>query len=166
MNQNYLGDDWSACVHAQSKQRLFLAAYILRSRLATFLAFCDDNSWFLDVIVPLPVATVTWNVEPMSNRDLPWVQQYSPVCVQQILDNLISQEPLDAFQSLLLVAILGARENAHHTTPVRLKTAFLSRILDPHPSVQMFYHATLLTSKTSLRSLLAVSGESWILSQR
>lgn len=168
-SSNQLQPDWNTWLRAQSKQRLFLASYVIRFQRTTFLAFRDDSSGFSELSLPYPIATGIWDVKPELYWDFLWAQRtYSTVCIPQILDDAqnLLLEPPDVFQSVLLIASHATRRNGQQPPLSPLETALPSQLLDQHPSVQVFYYTTLLTTRMPTQQLLAVSGESWVLSQR
>jgi len=100
--------------------------------------------------------------------------------VLQTLDDIANGAQavrLDNFQSSLLIAIQASAIffQAHGTSPYTTfthsifaveKTTLFSKSLSQDPYVRIMHEAVLLSSSSPFKALLAVSGESWLLSSR
>ena len=98
----------------------------------------------------------------------------------QTLDDIINGTQtvcLDTFQSSLLISIQASAifSQAHSTSPYATfthpifaakKTTLFSKSLSQDPYVRLMHEAVLLSASSPFKALLAVSGESWLLSSR
>ena len=156
-----------------SKQRLLLCCYILETQQATLVARTPQPSIISHVSgfnLPLPASSVLWDAASAVD----WVlelqqqpQQPSYVCeVPAELSMSSSLPQLDVFQSSLVLAV--HYNYFHNPTPYLLTPSYpaLNHVLDQSPLTQYHLFTAQLLQHIPLRALLAVSGESWILSEK
>jgi hypothetical protein len=166
--ENATYDRWMQWIDLSGQQRLLLCCYILESQQATLLARNPRPSvvQLTGLDLPFPAHSALWEAANPSD----WAmasQQYShlPTYVCDV-NSEMSIGPYDCFQSSLLIA----RYYNYFNNP----TPYLGS--PPLPAIDHLLDASsvtkhqLLTAKllqvTPIRALLAVSGESWILSEK
>ncbi|KAF2006067.1 hypothetical protein P154DRAFT_423278 [Amniculicola lignicola CBS 123094] len=161
-------DQWARWVDLASRQRLLLCCYILEYQQAIFLARDAQPSMiqFSGFDMPFPAHSSLWNATGPTDWALA-AQQHPQIhaFVYEITpDTAIG--PLDLFQSSLLIAA--------HYNHLSNSAPYLSPpsipMIDHHLDTSPMTKHQLLTAKllqvTPIRALLAVSGESWIFSEK
>lgn len=164
---------WCQWIDLSSKQRLLLCCYILETQQATLIARAPQPSIISHVSgfnLPLPASSVLWDAASAVD----WVlelqqqpQQPSYVCeVPAELSMSSSLPQLDVFQSSLVLAV--HYNYFHNPTPYLHAPSYpaLNHVLDQSPLTQYHILTAQLLQHIPLRALLAVSGESWILSEK
>ncbi|KAF2842041.1 hypothetical protein M501DRAFT_988309 [Patellaria atrata CBS 101060] len=155
---------WGTWVEMASKQRLFLACFILESQLTTFLARSKSQTITPGYRFPFPINNSLWDAPPSDWTDQLNLDSSRPRMLSDALD--ISYGLYDAFQSSLLIShhCVASPQNTGYSDRYTL----LSQVIEPQ--TQLYYHVALLSQATPLRSLLAVCHQSWFpggkLSQR
>ncbi|CAA9962644.1 Zn-finger protein [Pyrenophora teres f. maculata] len=161
-------DHWIHWVELATWQRLLLSCYILESQQPLLLAretlhSLIENTHF---DIPFPEHTSLWDATGSAEWAAAILEQsYTPTYVYEItLESTLTS--LDTFQSSVLLA---THYNLHGNTSPYISSSTVTDIehlLDTSPIIKR----TLLTAKlvqvTPLRALLAVWGESWILSEK
>jgi hypothetical protein len=163
---NATPDHWTQWIELATWQRLLLSCYILESQQPLLLAREALPSLIQDTgfDLPFPAHTSLWNATTPTEWALA-AQQHcdTPTYVYEVTSE---STPCDTFQSSI---ILSAHYNRYEgSTPYVSSPATLEieHLLDTAPDTTR----TLLTAKlvqvTPLRALLAIAGESWILSEK
>ncbi|KAF1950618.1 hypothetical protein CC80DRAFT_226617 [Byssothecium circinans] len=166
--ENATYERWSQWVDTSVQQRLLISCYILEHHQATLLARTPQQplTQLTGFDLPIPSHSTLWDATTPSDWALE-SRQYAhlPTYVYQVTPDLTGIS-FDAFQSSLLIAT----HYNHFNNP--------APYLAPQPFVaidHLLYNSAitkhqLLTAKllqvTPIRALLAVSGESWILSEK
>jgi hypothetical protein len=159
---------WIRWVELGIWQRLLASCYILESQQATLLAREPVPSLFKEsgMDLPFPIHTSVWDAVTLEEWTIA-AQQYSssPQYVFGVTQDSVLV-PCDSFQSSLLVAAYYNRFD--YTIPY--SNMFSVEEIDPLLDESFTTKQKLLTAKllhvTPIRELLAVSGESWILSEK
>ncbi|KAF2791586.1 hypothetical protein K505DRAFT_339452 [Melanomma pulvis-pyrius CBS 109.77] len=166
--ENATFERWSQWIELSGQQRLLLCCYILEYQQATLLARSPRQSLaqLSGFDLPFPAHSALWDAENPSE----WAmasQQYShlPTYVCEV-DPDMSVGPFDCFQSSLLIA---SHYNYFNNATPYLAPAVLPAIehlLDGSSITKHHLITAKLLQVTPIRALLAVSGESWILSEK
>lgn len=166
--QNTSYELWKRWIDLAGEQRLFQCCYILEFQQTVLLARTSHQSMISSRGLDLPMAVHSslWDATNPSSWALA-VQQYAhmPEYVCQIDPNS-NMGPFDVFQSSLLIAA--------HYNHFGDSTSYLSppnhpvidHLVDNSPATKHLLLTAKLVQVTPVRSLLAVSGESWILSEK
>ncbi|KAF2634247.1 hypothetical protein P280DRAFT_494410 [Massarina eburnea CBS 473.64] len=166
--ENVTYERWAQWVEMSTQQRLLVSCYILEHQQATLLARNPQQSLihFSGFDLPLPSHSALWD----ATTPTAWAiesRQYAhlPAYVCQITSDLASTT-LDTFQSSLLIA--ANYNHFNNPAPYLSSSPFMGIDHLVHDSALTKHQ--LLTAKllqaTPIRALLAVSGESWILSEK
>lgn len=164
---------WCQWIRLSSKQRLLLCCYILETQQATLVARTPQPSIISHVSgfnLPLPASSVLWDAASAVDWVLELQQQPQQpryVCdVPAELSMSSSLPQLDVFQSSLVLAV--HYNYFHNPTPYLQAPSYpaLNHVLDQSPLTQYHLFTAQLLQHIPLRALLAVSGESWILSEK
>ena len=166
--ENVTLDRWIQWIELSTWQRLLVSCYILESQQATLLARQPLPSLFSEsgVDLPFPAPTVLWDATTLNDWAIA-AQQYSqsPQYVYEIARGS-AVATCDSFQSSLLIAAHYSQFES--STPCLDATSLL--YIENHLDDSFSTRQKLLTAKlvqvAPLRALLAVSGESWILSEK
>ncbi|KAF2753534.1 hypothetical protein EJ05DRAFT_505166 [Pseudovirgaria hyperparasitica] len=156
---------WKQWVRLSTRQRLLIACYILESQQDSLLARKLPKLTVSGLELPLPSRLSVWDADSASSW-LCSLQQHpaSPNFVYAIPtdpNTPQSFQAADAFQSALLIS---AHLNRLKTTS--RDTTALPQTIDPSIPTQLLYLACHLSRDIPLRDLLAVAGETWILSEK
>ena len=166
--ENATHERWIQWIDLSGQQRLLLCCYILESHQATLLARNPRPSivQMSGFDLPFPAHSALWDAA----NPFEWAmasQQYShlPSYISDA-NSEMSIGPYDCFQSSLLIA--------HHYNYFNNPTPHLGSpaipTIDHLLNISPVTKHQLLTAKllqvTPIRALLAVSGESWILSEK
>ena len=166
--ENITLDRWAEWIRLSTQQRLLLSCYILESQQATLLAQEPKLSLSREFgeELPFPGHASTWEATDLSN----WAtvtQQHSslPRYVYEVSYDSSAIGHCDPFQSAVLIA---AHYNhfggvAHGLAP---PAADLDHLHNDSPTTRYQLLTAKLLQSVPLRALLAVSGESWILSEK
>ncbi|KAL6161437.1 hypothetical protein ACJQWK_08714 [Exserohilum turcicum] len=168
---NQLGDVtpelWHQWIELASWQRLLLSCYILESQQAILLARKPLPSLFQGTAfdLPFPAHVSLWDA-----TDFPsWVaaarqHSYTPTYVYEITPDSTSVS-LDSFQSAVLLA--SQYQCPKNSSYISLPTASdMEHLFSTTPATARTLSTSKLVQVTPLRALLAVAGESWILSEK
>lgn len=149
-------------------QHLLGACYILESEQAMLLAREPHNSAFQEPgdELPFPTNTSLWDAKDF-NEWATAIQQHShaPQYVFQVAQDSLTA-PCNSFQSSIFIAVHYNRFGS--TAPYTNATSVphIEQLLDGSFATQQKLLAGKLGQVTPIRALLAVSGESWILSEK
>lgn len=150
--------------HVMCKQRLLLACYMLEQQHNLLFGrpaatICDID---LGPHLPLPCSQLVWDKAMTRQLDHPATER-----IHEALDSVGNSserpsKPYDTFQSLLVLSCAG--------DPLWQDVAdnddALSLVMDSSPQVMLAYHTMTLCKNTSVRDLLAVAGESWVMAEK
>lgn len=149
-------------------QHLLISCYILESQQAMLLAR-EPHSSMLPVSgldLPYPTHSLVWDAEDFEAWSSVGVQySFAP---QYVFQALQSESPAAAtpYQSALLIAATYNRFGvtaSYDSSPTHVD---ISALLDSSFATHLAFLTARLTQVTPIRALLAVSGESWILSEK
>jgi hypothetical protein len=166
--ENVTSPRWLQWIELSTWQRLAISCYILETQQATLLAREPLPSLFQEsgVDLPFPAHSLVWdatNVDDWANA----AQQHcsSSRYVFEITPG--SRSPCcDTFQSSLLIAAnynCSASVTPYMSAPT---TEEIDHVVDGSFATQQKFLTAKLLHVTPIRALLAVSGESWILSEK
>jgi hypothetical protein len=166
--ENVTLSSWIRWVELGIWQRLLASCYVLESQQAMLLAREPVPSLFHEsgMDLPFPTHTSVWDAMTLEEWTVA-AQQYSslPQYVFEATQNSVLV-PCDYFQSSILVAVYYNRFD--YTIPY--SNTFSVEEIDPLLDRSFVTKQKLLIAKllqvTPIRELLAVSGESWILSEK
>jgi hypothetical protein len=165
--ENATYERWAQWIELSTQQRLFLCCYILEYQQATLLARTSLQSSIncqgLDL--PLPSHSELWDATTPSDwamaaqqnpHQLTYVFQVAPDAMQTF----------DSFQSSLIIAAYYNHFN--NPTPYLAPANFqhIDHLLDNSAVTKHQLLTAKLLQTVPIRALLAVSGESWILSEK
>jgi hypothetical protein len=166
--ENVTVDRWMQWIELSTWQRLLVSCYILESQQATLLARQPLPSLFLDsgVDLPLPAHIVLWDATTLNDWAIA-AQQYSqsPQYVYEIAQGS-SLATCDSFQSSLLIAAHYSQFESSSPCMDVTSLLYIENHLDGSFSTRQKLLTAKLVQVAPLRALLAVSGESWILSEK
>lgn len=164
---------WCEWICLSSRQRLLLCSYILETQQSTLLARAPRASIIAHVPgfdLPFPSSAGLWE----ARSEIQWAMMLQqlpqpPAYVYEITPELSMTnqlQPLDVFQSSLLLAT--HYNYFHNPTPYLSIIPYpaINQLLDSSALTQYHLLTAQLLQHTPLRALLAVSGESWILSEK
>jgi hypothetical protein len=165
---NSTPDRWARWVELGTWQRLLLSCYILESQQPLLLgrealpSLIQDT----DFDLPFPAHTSLWDATTSDEWALA-AQQHcdTPTYVYEATSESMVAS-FDTFQSSV---ILAAHYNRHESSTPYLSTPAVlevEHLLDPNPDTMRTFLTAKLVQVTPLRALLAVAGESWILSEK
>lgn len=163
-------NQWKEWIDVSSKHRLLLSSFILEAQQATILARNVPPPRLGGIHLPFPAATVIWDAE--SALEWSFLLRKTPSAfsyVYEVPTELASPYPiatLDAFQSSLLIATHYSIFTGSSTLYTHTGYPILAQLLDPSPRTQLLHLGAFLIQNTPIRALLAVSGESWILTEK
>jgi hypothetical protein len=167
-HENVTLSHWLEWIELSTWQRLHASCYILESQQAIVLAREPVPSLSresgLDLPFPTPISV--WDASNLDDWAIA-AQRYasSPKYVFEISEDSIVA-PCDPFQSAILVATYYNRFDAtlpYMNAPV---TGEIDHILDGSYATKQKLLMSKLLQVTPIRALLAVSGETWILSEK
>lgn len=185
-SEDAIRQQWLAWIDLHSMERLLTACYILDAQQALLLArptFTDVN---FGLELYIPACSTLWEA-PVHTR---WANLLrggpAPlVDVNQLLDSMAQNDShakrCEPFQSALLTAchtssVLTQRQEANigsyslltasHPIFETSNIALLEQALCPQANVLIAHNMVRLAAHSPARALLAISGESWVFSQR
>lgn len=159
---------WHQWIELSTWQRLAISCYILDSQQATLLAREPLPSLFQEsgVDLPFPAHISVWDATNLEDWTTA-VQQHSSSPQHVFGVSLATTSlPCDTFQSSILIAAHYNRFNAvtpYVSTP---SVEDIDQVIDGSFATQQKLLTAKLLQVTPIRALLAVSGESWILSEK
>lgn len=186
-SEDAIRQQWMEWIHFHSLERLLTACYILDAQQALLLARTTftDASFGLDLYIPASMAL--WEA-PVHTR---WANLLrggtTPLLdVYQSLDRISQNDShvlqYESFQSALLTAchassILTQQRQeadngacgpiaASHPIFEASNITLLGQALCPQANVLIAHNMVRLAAHSPIRALLAISGESWVFSQR
>jgi len=184
-----INQQWWQWIIANSFERLLIACYILESYEGLLLVrpATDINRTAAGMGLELymPISSTIWDARSAKQWQAMLTKAADgDICrtrdVLQTLDDIANGAQavrLDTFQSSLLIAIQasaifsqahGASPYATYTHPIFDvdKSTLFSNSLSQNPYIRLMHEVVLLSASTPFKALLAVSGESWLLSSR
>jgi hypothetical protein len=174
-NANY--ETWNMWIELTGQQRLLQCCYLVEYQQVILLARSPRFSFRpkSELNLPLPAHTSMWNAESPAEWALA-VQQCvnMPRYIRDITMSATSRLKtgvFDVFQSLLIIADRYNVSNdhapilSHHSLPDTLEYKY-EPLLSCSPMIKHQLLVAKLVHVTPVRSLLAISGESWILSEK
>jgi hypothetical protein len=166
--ENATYERWTQWADLSGRQRLLLCCYILEYQQAIFLARASQPSMiqYSGFDLPFPTHTSLWDATSPADWAMA-AQQYAhlPEYIFQVTsDTAIGH--IDHFQSLVLIAAHYNHFNspAPYISPPNPST--IDHLLDDSPVSKHALLSARLLQTIPVRALLAVSGESWILSEK
>ncbi|OAL45671.1 hypothetical protein IQ07DRAFT_215202 [Pyrenochaeta sp. DS3sAY3a] len=158
--------DWVNWIELATWQRLLVSCYILESQQVLFLAREASQSFIQEsgLDLPFPSHSSCWD----ATSPVDWafaIQQSShyPRYVYEVTADLLVA--FDAFQSSMIIAAHYGRIDPQ--TYVQASSVLdVEHLLDASPATMRKLLTAKLVQVTPIRALLAVSGESWILSEK
>ncbi|CAO2650049.1 Nn.00g013410.m01.CDS01 [Neocucurbitaria sp. VM-36] len=166
--ENATLDGWIQWIELATWQRLLLSCYILETQQAVLLAREPLPSLIQVTGLDLPVPThcSIWD----ATNPTEWAfaaQQFSssPRYVYEVTADL-TVAPFDSFQSSLLLAAHYNRCDSPAPYSSSPTTLDIEHLLDQFPTTTRQLLTAKLVQVTPIRALLAISGESWILSEK
>lgn len=161
-------DRWVQWVELCTQQRLLLCCYILEHQQATLLARPAQPSMIQlsGYDLPMPAHSSLWDANDPSEWALV-VQRFAhlPQYVFPVRPDM-GPLALDSFQSSLLIAAHYNHFTDHAPYLNLPNIAPIDLLLDSSPITKHQLLTAKLLQVTPIRALLAVSGESWILSEK
>lgn len=165
---------------AKCKQRLLVAYYILDQQHAVL--FGRQRSTCAGIVgtdLPFPRSTQAWDARPEDQAAIGFQRRTANVPAYNYVYEAINganalnddaEHAWDAFRSLELLACVTGKESALDTTSNESSSlddaAQLLFVMEQSPRVKLAYHTSMLCRNTPVRELLAVSGETWVLSEK
>lgn len=161
-------DPWHRWVELASWQRLHVACYILESQQTLLLAREPLPSLMIypNHDLPFPCHISIWDAADATRWAHAYQQQPAELQYVSNLSSAVAKGSLDGFQSSLLInAYLNCPKSVLPYEPALPNFEF-EHCLDASPTTRRQLLAAKLVQMTPIRALLAVSGESWIFSER
>ncbi|KAF2475328.1 uncharacterized protein BDR25DRAFT_101802 [Lindgomyces ingoldianus] len=160
---------WSQWVELSSQQHLLLCCYILESQQTTLLARQPQPSILQTTSgfgLPFPAHAALWDATDHTEWGMA-AQQYLhfPTYVYEITPET-SVGPFDSFQSSLLIAAYYNHFSNAMPYLSGPSLVVIDHLLDQSPLTKHRLLTAKLLQVTPIRELLAVAGESWILSEK
>jgi hypothetical protein len=167
-NENVTLSLWHQWIELSIWQRLAISCYILESQQTTLLAREPLPSLFQEsgVDLPFPAHQSVWDATNLEDWTAA-VQQRSS-SPQHVFGVSLGNAclPCDVFQSSILIA---AHYNSFNAVTPYVNTPSvedIDQVIDESFATQQKLLTAKLLQVTPIRALLAVSGESWILSEK
>ncbi|KAH7082704.1 hypothetical protein BKA63DRAFT_136643 [Paraphoma chrysanthemicola] len=166
--ENVTPSSWSQWIELSTWHRLLVSCYILECQQALSLAREPQASLIHDsgLDMPFPAHTSVWDAYTLND----WAtaaqrSSASPRYVYEVHQESLTM-PCDSFQSSLLLAAYYNRFNASESYLNAPRTEEIDHVLDGTFATRQKLLTAKLLQVTPIRALLAVSGESWILSEK
>jgi hypothetical protein len=161
-------DIWKQWADLAIWERLLTSCYVLESQQSMLLAREPGPSMYQQsgLCLPFPAHCSVWDAPTLSDWTTA-VHQHS--CSPQYVDGVTPATvlvPCDPFQSSILIAAYYNRFEAASPYTSEPDTYEIERVLDDSFSTKQNLLTAKLFQVTPVRALLAVSGESWILSEK
>ncbi|KAF2805067.1 uncharacterized protein BDZ99DRAFT_524790 [Mytilinidion resinicola] len=172
-NEQPTYDRWCQWIELSSRQHLLLCSYILETQQTILLARPQQHSLLPHLsgdALPFPSSVQLWEAPSAVDWAISLHQQpQTPGYVYEVTSDIgVSTRfsPLDVFQSSLLLAT--HYNHFHNSTPYLQPPSYpsIDHLLDPSPLTRHHLFTAQLLQHVPVRALLAVSGESWILSEK
>lgn len=150
------------------KQRLLLACYVLEQHHNIFFGRNSVTCYSdIGIDLPFPAAQQQWDTaydyEMQSSQSPPFVQLCDALSALSSATDP-SQRPYDMFRSTLIQTRLC--DTAGESTESSVPDFPPIPAFEQSPRGKLAYHTFILCKTTPIRDLLAVAGESWILSEK
>ena len=159
---------WIQWIELATWQRLVLSCYILESQQTLLLAR-EPSPSLIQVIgldLPFPGHSSLWDATTLSDWTLAARQASRlPSYVYEVTADLMIG-PFDCFQSSVLLAVHYSSLQGPTSYTSSPSTLDIEHLLDGSPATQRKLLTAKILQVTPIRALLAVSGESWILSEK
>ena len=163
-------DDLTLSIDHKSKQRLFLACYMLDQQHAELFGRERTNCFSgASANLPFPRSQSPWD----STHDQRAASEPARRRVWEALGggNLdeSAQQPYDTFQSMLMMACLGDdvdTEGFGFGIRANKESSPILSAMEQSPGINIAYHTFMLCKHTPIRNLLAVAGESWVMAEK
>lgn len=168
LKDNVTLNHWLQWVELASWQRLLASCYILESQQATLLARKSVPSLFAEtgMDLPLPVHTSVWDAMTLNAWAMAAEQHApSPQYVFEVTPRSMLI-PCDSFQSSVLIAAYYSCSDASSPYLAVPPIEDVDQVLDQSFNTNMKLLTAKLLQVIPIRALLAVSGETWILSEK
>lgn len=165
--ENASYERWTQWIELSTQQRLLLGCYVLEYQQATLLARNPQQSVIncAGLDLPLPSHSELWDATTPSDWAMAAQQNpHQTTFVFQVSPNLL--QTFDSFQSALIIAAYYNHFNnpAPYLAPANLSV--IEHLLDNSAITKHQLLTAKLLQVVPIRALLAVSGESWILSEK
>lgn len=165
--ENATFERWTQWIELSTQQRLLLCCYILEYQQATFLARNPQQSLINVAGVDLPVPSHSELWDATTSSDWAMASQQNPqqaTFVFEVSPDLL--QTFDSFQSSLIIAAYYNHFNnpAPYLAPTNL--SIIEHLLDNSAITKHQLLTAKLLQVVPIRALLAISGESWILSEK
>lgn len=151
---------------ADCRRRLLIACYMLDQQHSLLFGRQRSDAFFGDgADLPFPESHTTCDGEngTLSNTagTIPWP-------VQNMNSDVVKRFSHDMFQSMHQVgSFFDSRKNAAIDLCVDAERVTATpAILQRSPTIELAYHTSMLCDNTPIRDLLAVAGESWVMSEK
>jgi hypothetical protein len=166
--ENATFDSWKQWIELAGKQRLLLCCYLLEYQQAVLLARPPQASMmqYSPLDLPFPAHCSLWDATSSTDWALASHQyaNFPTYVYEAIPDSAVG--PFDHFQSLLLIAVYYNHFNNSAPYLSGPLLPAIDRMLDNSLLTRHHLHTAKLMQFTPTRALLAVAGESWILSEK
>ncbi|ORY14073.1 hypothetical protein BCR34DRAFT_246156 [Clohesyomyces aquaticus] len=167
--ENVTYERWSQWVELSSQQRILLCCYILESQQPTLLARQPQSSILESISgidLPFPAHHSLWDALDYTTWGIA-AQQHAhfPAYVYSVTADT-SLGSLDTFQSSLLISSHYNRINDPTPYSSAPASTDIEHLLEASPITKHRLLTAKLLQVTPIRALIAVAGESWILSEK
>jgi hypothetical protein len=186
MSEEAIRQQWMEWIRLHSLERLLTACYILEAQQALLLARPNSTHTSYGFELYIPASAALWEASVHTK----WAQLIRGVTapltdVYQSLDNMSHNDNhvtrYEPFQCALLTAchassVVSQRQDADNRAYAAVSAshpifeasniALLEQFLCPQTNVLITHNMVRLAAHSPTRALLAVSGESWVFSQR
>ena len=165
--ENATYERWTQWIELSTQQRLLLCCYVLEYQQATLLARTPQQSLIncAGLDLPLPSHSELWDATTPSDWAMAAQQNpHQTAFVFQVSPNIL--QTFDSFQSALIIAAYYNHFN--NPTPYLAPTdlTVIEHLLDNSAITKHHLLTAKLLQVVPIRALLAISGESWILSEK
>lgn len=153
---------WTQWVELSIQQRLLLGCYILECEQVTLLARSSHQplTQLSGFDLPFPSHTALWDATNVASWAMEAQQHiHTPIYVYQVTSDLAPTTTFDVFQSSLLIT-------AHYNPFAQPQCVTIDHLLSDSATTKHQLLTSKLVQCTPVRPLLAVSGETWILSEK
>jgi hypothetical protein len=167
-HSNVTIDTWKQWADLAVWERLLTSCYVLEFQQSMLLAREPGPSMYQQsgLDLPFPTHSLVWDAPTLSDWTAA-VQQHSssPQYVDGVTPATVLV-PCDPFQSSILIAAYYNRFEVTSPYMSESATAEIEHVLDDSFTTKQNLLTAKLLQVTPVRALLAVSGESWILSEK
>lgn len=166
--ENATHEQWTEWVQLATWQRLLLSCYILESQQTLLLARepCPSIIQATGLDLPFPVDSILWDATTLAEWiSAPRRSSRLPKYVYEVNADLM-MTPFDSFQSSVLLAV---HYNCSEGSTLYASSSLsldIEHLFDASATTSRKLLTAKLCQVTPVRALLAISGESWILSEK